>query len=514
MRPVGALFDVIGPQGARSGAGLYRRTRLYLIFAILLANAVGAAVVFVFAAWVVPQPGTDVSSTRVILTNLAATGIYMLFASVVGILWGVRRLRGAGRWLRAERDPDEEERRAVVLGPARLATVVAALWLLATVVFTALNATFALGLGIVVAVTVLLGGVSTSAVAYLLSERVLRAATARALAARPPDRPLVPGVVSRALLAWSLGTGVPLLGLLTVAIVALTRGGVSPSQLSVTVLGLGGASLVVGFLLAVLAARATADPLVAVRGALQQVERGERDVEVPVYDGSEVGLLQAGFNRMVGELRERERLREVFGTYVDHAVAEHILEEGVSLEGEEVDVTLLFLDVRDFTGFAESTPPGEVVTRLNELFAEVVPIIREHEGHVDKFVGDGLLAVFGAPQRQEHHADAALAAACKIHSDVCRNEDNTGLKVGMGLSSGPVIAGNVGGAGRLEFSVIGDAVNVAARVEAATRETGDPVLISEHTAERLTRNDVELEPRPDVELRGKSAPVTVLAPKL
>ena len=152
----------------------------------------------------------------------------------------------------------------------------------------------------------------------------------------------------------------------------------------------------------------------SVRESLSKVERGDLDVEVPVYDGSEVGLLQAGFNRMVEGLRERRKIREAFGAYVDHDVAEHVLKEGVSLEGEEVEVTVMFLDVCDFTTWAEETPAEEVVETLNGLFELAVPIIREHRGHVDKFVGDGLLAVFGAPQRADDHADRALAAALEI----------------------------------------------------------------------------------------------------
>ena len=134
--------------------------------------------------------------------------------------------------------------------------------------------------------------------------------------------------------------------------------------------------------------------------------------------------------------------------------------------------------------------------------------MHEHKGHVDKFVGDGLLAVFGAPQRSEDHADQALQAALEIVEAVSDQE----LEIGIGLNSGTVVAGNVGGGGRLEFSVMGDAVNVASRIEKATRETGDSILLSEDTAERLSSDSVELEARDDVELKGKSEPVTLLAP--
>jgi adenylate cyclase len=174
-----------------------------------------------------------------------------------------------------------------------------------------------------------------------------------------------------------------------VAVFALANSDVTRTEMAVTALALAGVALFVGFFAVVLAARAASDPVVSVRDALAKVERGDLDVEVPVYDASEVGLLQAGFNRMVEGLRERRRIRELLGAYVDHDVAEHILEEGVSLEGEELEVTLMFLDVRDFTAWAERTDPREVVERLNGLFELVVPIVHERRGHVDKFVGDG-----------------------------------------------------------------------------------------------------------------------------
>jgi adenylate cyclase len=239
------------------------------------------------------------------------------------------------------------------------------------------------------------------------------------------------------------------------------------------------------------------------------VQRGELDLSVPVYDGTQIGQLQLGFNEMVVGLAERERIREAFGTYVDPDVAQHILAEGTDLAGEQVDVTVMFIDIRNFTGFAERTPAPGVVAAINQLFEQIVPIIHRHGGRVDKFVGDGLLAVFGAPRRQADHADHALAAALEITGTVSSDE---GLEIGIGLNSGPVVAGNVGGAGRLEFSVIGDVVNVAARVEAATRSTGDPILIAEQTKELLRAPHPDLVERIGVELKGKREPVRVYAP--
>ena len=242
------------------------------------------------------------------------------------------------------------------------------------------------------------------------------------------------------------------------------------------------------------------------------MQRGDFDVHSPVYDGTQIGQLQLGFNQMVEGLAERERLRETFGAYVDPDVAQRILEEGTSLEGEEVEVTIMFVDVRDFTSFAERTPAPEVVAAINRLFECIVPIIHEHGGRVDKFVGDGLLAVFGAPRRLEDHADQALAAALEIERKV-RAGDAGELEIGIGLNSGPVVAGNVGGSGRLEFSVIGDPVNVAARVEAATRQTGDTVLIAERTKELLKDTDARLVEREGAELKGKTQPVRLYAPE-
>lgn len=251
-------------------------------------------------------------------------------------------------------------------------------------------------------------------------------------------------------------------------------------------------------------------PITDLEEATRRVGAGDLETRVPPYTADETGQLTRSFNQMVAGLAERERIREAFGTYVDEEVAEHILREGTNLAGEEVEVTMMFIDIRDFTGFAERSSATDVVTTLNRMFERVVPVIHDHGGHVDKFVGDGLLAVFGAPRRREDHADQALAAAREIAAGV-RDEFAGELEIGIGLNSGSVVAGNVGGSGRLEFSVIGDAVNVAARVEAATRQTGDEILVSEHTRRLLRDDAVPLEERPQVPLKGKREPVALYA---
>ena len=505
-----ATFARLGEVTSRWDPGLARLTRILLTLVIVVANVVGAAVVFVSALWILPTPPLD-DLDQVRLVNLVAAGLYVLVAVPIGIVWGNLSMRGMLAAARQERAPTDQERRLVLRGPIRVGVRMGALWAVAAVVFAALNARYSLLLALEVAITVALAGVTTTAVGYLLTERLLRPVTARVLKADAPGRPEIPGVAARAFLAWALGTAVPVLGAMLVGLFTLVGVGITARELAVTVLGLGGVALVIGLLVTVLAARAAADPVLSVRDALARVEEGELDVEVAVYDGTEVGLLQAGFNRMVAGLRDRDRIREAFGTYVDRDVAEHILEEGTSLDGEEVEVTMMFLDVRDFTGFAEGRSATETVASLNKMFERVVPIVHRHEGHIDKFVGDGLLAVFGAPRRQSDHAERALRAALEIAQSL-REDTDSELAIGIGLNTGKVLAGNVGGGGRLEFSVIGDAVNVAARVEACTRETGDAIMATHSTKEALAGKGFEFDERSSVELKGKRQPVGLYAP--
>ena len=234
---------------------------------------------------------------------------------------------------------------------------------------------------------------------------------------------------------------------------------------------------------------------------------------MPVTTGDELGELATSFNQMLEGLQEREQLRDAFGTYVDRDVAEYILSEGFSEEGVEVEISILFADVRNFTHFAAHAEARDVVARLNELFELVVPIISRYGGHIDKFEGDGVMAAFGAPEGYADHAERAVRAATEIATtvNVERRGGPDSFEVGVGVNTGWVIAGSIGAAGRLNFSVVGDAVNIASRVEAETRKTGDDVLITEATMSRLG-DGIETQPRGAIEIQGRDEEVRLFTP--
>ncbi len=316
-------------------------------------------------------------------------------------------------------------------------------------------------------------------------------------------------------LRWRLFAAAPAINVITAVVVAGLASQSHPA--SVADIGLAwliavAVSFTISLELVVLVVRTLASSLTELQLATERVRDGDYSARVPVVAADETGKLAISFNTMVEGLNERERLREAFGAYVDPALAERVLREGSDLEGEEVEVTVLFLDIRSFTAFAEHAAPREVVALLNGFWELIVPVLLRHGGHANKFIGDGLLAVFGAPDRIADHAERAVVAACEISATVeARYRDRLGL--GIGVNSGPVVAGTVGGGGRVEFTVIGDTVNTAARVEQVTRETGDTVLITDATRRLLPPGGFEFEPRQPVQLRGKSDEVALWVPR-
>ncbi len=320
--------------------------------------------------------------------------------------------------------------------------------------------------------------------------------------------------VSALPLRWRLLLTLPLINAITgLTVAALTSDGGGAVDLGLDVAIALGVATTIALELVFLLSKSITRPIADLQQATESVMAGDFSATVPVTTGDETGELAASFNEMIHGLAERERIREAFGTYLDREVAEYILSDNFSEEGIELDVSILFCDVRDFTGFAAQADAKEVVARLNRLFEVVVPVVARHGGHVDKFEGDGLLAVFGAPRPYRDHADRAVRAGTEIAARVNEREEAGDFRVGVGINTGSVVAGAIGGAGRLNFSVIGDAVNVAARVEAATRELDSDVLLTKATAARLGPG-FDLVDCGKRELKGLGEPVELFAPKI
>ena len=386
----------------------------------------------------------------------------MPIAMAVGAVLSTRTAPLVSGWFAADRPPDVRERDFALRQPLRLAAISAAIWVAAAFVFGALNVPRSAVLGLQVTVTVLLGGLATCALIYLLVERIERPVIARALAAGSPPRPTLPGVVTRIVLAWAFGTGLAVLGTAILTGIFLLGGNASPDRLAATALFLSVLALTAGVATAVIVARSVADPLDSVRHALSEVERGNLAVDLPIYDASEVGLLQAGFNRTIEGLRERDAIRDLFGRHVGEDVARQALERGLQLGGEVREVAALFVDIVGSTRLAATHDPTVVVDRLNRFFAIVVEVVTRHGGWVNKFEGDAALCVFGVPLPQVDAAGGALAAGRELEAKL--REDLPEVDAAIGVSAGPVVAGNIGAAERFEYTVIGDAVNEAARL--------------------------------------------------
>jgi PAS domain S-box-containing protein len=229
--------------------------------------------------------------------------------------------------------------------------------------------------------------------------------------------------------------------------------------------------------------------------------------------GETVGVSAVARDVSHAKCRQRH-IERTFGTYLDRDVAEHIINgNGSPPTAVEAEATIVFVDIRDFTELTDDLDPKQAVSTLNDFFEIAVPVITDHGGHVNKFIGDGLLAVFGPASADADHADRALQAVMTL-VDRVRCEFDGAIEIGVGMHTGRVIAGNVGGGGRLDFTVIGDVVNTAARIEAATRLTGDTILLSEEVRMHLGEAELKAIERPSVPIKGKRETMRLFAPVL
>lgn len=453
-----------------SGAALAARLRRRLLRSTLAANGAGALVVSLVLGFFFFED-EEVRELVHLDLGLVVFGGYLAVASALAWWWAERQSRPLWEWLTEERDPEPWERDLALRQPTRSTLPSAAVWGGAAVTLGAVEVVeHSAHRGFDVALTILLGGITTCAIAYLMAELRMRPAVARALTANPPERPLTPGVSVRLMVVWVVATGVPLLGLVLMGIVSIVADEYGRDELGAAAAVLGLLAIAAGLLGTWLAAGSLAHSLAALRTALARVRGGDFRARVPVDDGSEVGLLQAGFNEMASGLEERERVRDLFGRHVGEEVARAALDREIGLGGEVRRVAALFVDIDGSTELAATRPPEEVVGLLNQFFAVVVEVVGSHGGWVNKFEGDAALCVFGAPSEQPDFADRALAAARAMSARLAA--DVPALSAGIGVSAGPAVAGNVGAEARYEYTVIGDPVNEAARLCDLAKERG------------------------------------------
>lgn len=255
---------------------------------------------------------------------------------------------------------------------------------------------------------------------------------------------------------------------------------------------IGAAALLLALLIGIVIARGITSPLQALVAGTKEVVRGNLRYRSKIEREDEIGFLARSFNDMVGGLEEREHIKNTFGRFVSRDVAAAVLSGNVPLEGEHRDVSILFQDIRGFTRLSESLDPAALLKLLNQFFTEVVAAVEAEGGVVKQFTGDGVMALFGAPQSHPDQPERAVRAALGIVDRLAVLNVRLGergiapLEIGVGIDSGEVVAGLIGPDSRVEYGVVGDPVNLANRVESLAKEMRATVLVSKGIADRLS----------------------------
>ena len=462
-----------------------RRIRVILTGLLLSANAIGFAVttLLVGVAYPVPNVFTDVPKWL----PFGVVPAVAIAEMCVGTWWIHARTADELRWAVDGREPDRTDQRNAVLIPWRIAMANVTLWGIGGVIVTTLYARYDVRFIAMLVPTLVFGGLLVATCAYLAAEFALRPVAALALAAGPPPRRLAPGIMGRTLTVWRLGTGVPVFGIGLTALFSLLQPTLDPRQLAVAVIITSAITLLIGFVLIWILAWLTATPVRAVRSGLKRVEDGDLDLTLVVFDGTELGELQRGFNTMVDGLRDRERVRDLFGRHVGREVAAAAEQQHPTLGGEERHIAALFIDIVGSTGLVSTLPPIQVVDLLNRFFTVIVEEVDRNNGLVNKFEGDAALAVFGAPTELVCPEDSALSTARAILNRLDREVPECPARIGV--AAGQVVAGNVGARERFEYTVIGAPVNEAARLSDLARTEPGRVLATEETIEAASAQE-------------------------
>ena len=292
--------------------------------------------------------------------------------------------------------------------------------------------------------------------------------------------------------------------------------GASRIATAAVIVTLAGLAAILGLvaLVALIAARRLSHPIIATQRALGTIAQGDYSARVAVDRGGEIGELQRLTNHMAEELNRREKMKELMGKYLSKQVADHVIAgaSDLSLGGVRREVSVVFADVRGFTSYSEKHSAEDVTRSLNEYFEVVVDVIAAHEGVLDKYIGDGIMVVFGAPLAQADHAMRAVLTALEMQAALNSlnlkraQRGDEPIAIGIGVNTGIVVSGNLGSIKRMEFTVIGDTVNLAARLE--SRAGQGQILIGQATYDKV-KDRVLAEHLGALPVKGKQAPVEI-----
>ena len=255
-------------------------------------------------------------------------------------------------------------------------------------------------------------------------------------------------------------------------------------------------------------------PLDALIKKMHRVSKGDYDVKTKIYFSDEISKLKLGFNEMLDGLKEREEIKGTFGRYMSIEIARELLKSGkVNLGGEEIQAAVMFCDIRNFTPLSEKLTPPDVVAFLNDYFSYITPPITANNGVISKFIGDAVMVIYTPALGSTDYASDALRSAIGMRKALA--EFNAASKVpanvlfGIGIQTGNLVAGNVGTTARLEYTFIGDTVNIASRLESKTKELGTDILITKSVMDEVGKEcgDFNFESVGHVQLKGKSKPL-------